>query len=42
VRVAASHELTTGLGDLMGDITIEKTSKELYKRYETTMMRVVA
>ncbi|PPD56421.1 MAG: NADH-quinone oxidoreductase subunit G, partial [Methylotenera sp.] len=42
VRVAASHELTTGLGDLMGDIIIEKTSKELYKPYETTMMKVVA
>ena len=26
----------------MGDITIEKTSKELYKPYEATMMKVVA
>ncbi len=42
IRIAASHELTTGLGDLMGDITIEKTSKELYKPYETTMMKVLA
>jgi NADH-quinone oxidoreductase subunit G len=34
VRVAASHELTTGLGDLMGDISIEKTSSDQYKPYE--------
>jgi NADH-quinone oxidoreductase subunit G len=38
VRVAASHEMTTGLGDLMGDITIEKTSEENYKPYETSIM----
>lgn len=38
VRVAASHELTTGLGDLMGDITIEKARQEDYKPYETTIM----
>lgn len=41
VRVAASHELTTGLGDLMGDITIEKTTEEHYKPYETTMMEAM-
>ena len=41
VRVAASHELTTGLGDLMGDITIEKTTDEYYKPYETTIMEAV-
>lgn len=38
VRVAASHELTVGLGNYMGDITIEKTSQENYKPYETSMM----
>lgn len=41
VRVAASHELTTGLGDLMGDITIEKTTEEHYKPYETSMMEAM-
>lgn len=41
VRVAASHELTTGLGDLMGDITIEKTTDEHYKPYETTIMEAM-
>jgi NADH-quinone oxidoreductase subunit G len=30
VRVAAAHEDTIGLGDLMGDITVEKlTAKQL-------------
>jgi NADH-quinone oxidoreductase subunit G len=38
VRVAASHELTTGLGDLMGDIAIEKTKPEDYKPYETALI----
>ena len=38
VRVAASHELTTGLGDLMGDITIEKHSPDDYKPYETSII----
>lgn len=38
VRVAASHELTIGLGDLMGDITIEKAGRDDYKPYETTIM----
>jgi NADH-quinone oxidoreductase subunit G len=38
VRVAASHELTVGLGNYMGDITIEKTSEEHYKPYETSAM----
>jgi len=38
VRVAASHELTVGLGNYMGDITIEKTSQENYKPYETSIM----
>lgn len=42
VRVAASHELTIGLGDLMGDITLEKTTEEHYKPYETTMMEAVS
>jgi NADH-quinone oxidoreductase subunit G len=28
VRVAAAHEVTTGLGDLMGDITVEKLSPQ--------------
>jgi NADH-quinone oxidoreductase subunit G len=41
VRVAASHELTTGLGDLMGDITIEKTTEDHYKPYETTIMEAI-
>ncbi len=38
VRVAASHELSTGLGDLMGDISIAKHSPEDYKPYETIMI----
>ncbi|HPX88590.1 MAG TPA: NADH-quinone oxidoreductase subunit NuoG [Methylophilaceae bacterium] len=38
VRVAASHELTTGLGDLMGDITLEKTTDTSYKPYDTVIM----
>ncbi|HEY0562094.1 MAG TPA: NADH-quinone oxidoreductase subunit NuoG [Methylophilus sp.] len=38
VRVAASHELSTGLGNLMGDIAIEKISQEQYQHYETTIM----
>jgi len=38
VRVAASHELTTSLGDMMGDITIEKAKAEDYRPYETTIM----
>lgn len=42
VRVAASHELTVGLGDLMGDISLEKTTEEHYKPYETTMMEAVS
>ncbi len=41
VRVAASHELTTGLGDLMGDIAIEKASPTDYKPYETMMMEAI-
>lgn len=39
VRVAASHELTTGLGDMMGDITIEKTAPDDYQPYETAIMK---
>jgi NADH-quinone oxidoreductase subunit G len=31
VRVAAAHEDTVGLGDLMGDITVEKVSPEQLK-----------
>ena len=38
VRVAASHELTTGLGDLMGDITLEKTLEADYRPYDTVIM----
>lgn len=38
VRVAASHELTTSLGDLMGDITLEKTADTSYKPYDTVIM----
>lgn len=38
VRVAASHELTTSLGDLMGDITLEKTTDTSYKPYDTVIM----
>ena len=42
VRVAASHELSIGLGDLMGEITIEKTQATDYKPYETTIMEIHA
>lgn len=38
VRVAASHELTTSLGDLMGEITLEKTTDTSYKPYDTVIM----
>jgi NADH-quinone oxidoreductase subunit G len=41
VRVAASHELTVGLGNYMGDITIEKTSEENYKSYEASIMEAL-
>ena len=34
VRVAAAHPLTAGLGDLMGDITIEKATPEQVAIYE--------
>jgi NADH-quinone oxidoreductase subunit G len=34
VRVAAAHPLTAGLGDLMGDITIEKAAAEDVAVYE--------
>ena len=34
VRVAAAHPLTAGLGDLMGDITIEKAAAEDVVVYE--------
>lgn len=34
VRVAAAHPLTAGLGDLMGDITIEKATVEQVAIYE--------
>ena len=30
VRVTASHENSTGLGDLMGDITLEKYDSDKY------------
>jgi NADH-quinone oxidoreductase subunit G len=30
IRVTASHENSTGLGDLMGDISIEKYDSEKY------------
>jgi len=34
VRVAAAHPLTAGLGDLMGDITVEKANAEQMATYE--------
>jgi NADH-quinone oxidoreductase subunit G len=40
VRVAASHEATVGLGDLMGDIIIEKTAAENYQDDEIKMLEV--
>jgi NADH-quinone oxidoreductase subunit G len=42
VRVAAAHEGTIGLGDLMGDITVEKLSDQQTKGYETKMMEARA
>jgi NADH-quinone oxidoreductase subunit G len=38
VRVSASHELSTGLGDLMGDISLAKHSSNDYKPYESTII----
>jgi NADH-quinone oxidoreductase subunit G len=40
VRVAAAHEDTVGLGDLMGDITVEKLSPELLQANKTTNTEV--
>lgn len=42
VRVAAAHEDTVGLGDLMGDITIEKLSSAQAKVQKSVMMEVGA
>lgn len=38
VRVAAAHEDTIGLGDLMGDITVEKLSPEQFLGHEPIVM----
>jgi NADH-quinone oxidoreductase subunit G len=35
VRVAAAHEDTIGLGDLMGDITVEKITPQQFQSHET-------
>jgi NADH-quinone oxidoreductase subunit G len=42
VRVAAAHEDTIGLGDLMGDIAVEKISPEQFKSYEAVIMEARA
>ncbi|MBA3695961.1 MAG: NADH-quinone oxidoreductase subunit G [Methylotenera sp.] len=42
VRVAAAHEDTIGLGDLMGDITIEKFVTPAFQGYETVVMEARA
>ena len=42
VRVAAAHEDTIGLGDLMGDITVEKLSPTQFQGYETVIMEARA
>jgi NADH-quinone oxidoreductase subunit G len=38
VRVAAAHEDTVGLGDLMGDITVEKLTPQQFQDYSTIIM----
>lgn len=42
VRVAAAHEDTIGLGDLMGDITVEKLTAQQFQAYEKQAMEVQA
>lgn len=42
VRVAAAHEDTVGLGDLMGDITVEKLTTQQFEGYETIIMEAQA
>lgn len=42
VRVAAAHEDTIGLGDLMGDITVEKLTTQQFQAYEKQAMEVQA
>lgn len=42
VRVAAAHEDTVGLGDLMGDITVEKLTAQQFQAYEKQAMEVQA
>ncbi len=42
VRVAAAHEDTVGLGDLMGDISLEKIPEGQFKAYETMIMEARA
>jgi NADH-quinone oxidoreductase subunit G len=37
VRVTAAHEATTGLGDLMGDITVEKLSPQQLQDINTNI-----
>lgn len=41
VRVAASHPATVGLGDLMGDITIEKATEVDFLAYQQTLAEAV-
>jgi NADH-quinone oxidoreductase subunit G len=41
VRVAASHPATVGLGDLMGDITIEKATEADFLAYQQTLAEAV-
>ncbi len=38
VRVAAAHEDTITLGDMMGDISLEKFTQEQYDHYKTAVM----
>jgi NADH-quinone oxidoreductase subunit G len=42
VRVTAAHEKSIGLGDLMGDITIEKLSAQDFQVYNTIIMEARA
>ena len=41
VRVAAAHEDTIGLGDMMGDISVEKFTQEQDDGYKTVLMEAV-
>jgi NADH-quinone oxidoreductase subunit G len=42
VRVAAAHEDTIGLGDLMGDITVEKLPPQHFQGHEPIVMETRA